>query len=131
MKHGPYWFTDFSLFKDKSKHKKSLQIIKREVKKSDEEFIKSFFRNHPNNLPPAWMAMEIVSFGSLSIMYSNLSPGKLKRNIASHFGLSDKIFSSWIHSLTYLGHPQMHSKLCAINELAYYFAGSNAGFLYI
>jgi abortive infection bacteriophage resistance protein len=37
-----------------------------------------------------------------SVMYSNLKPGREKREIANAFGLADKVFSSWLHSIVYL-----------------------------
>jgi len=53
-------------------------------------------------MPPSWMMLEVSSFGSLSSLYSNLIPGVDKRVIANHFGLSDKVLSSWLHSIVYL-----------------------------
>ena len=54
------------------------------------------------------MLLEIASFGSLSVMYSNLNPGLAKREIANAFGLADKVFSSWIHSMVYLRNVCAH-----------------------
>ena len=54
------------------------------------------------------MILEITSFGSLSKIYSLLNPGRNKREIARHFGLSDTVFSSWLHSIVYLRNVCAH-----------------------
>lgn len=46
--------------------------------------------------------MEITSFGTLSILYKNLKPGREKRVIANYFGLADSVFETWLHSIVYL-----------------------------
>ncbi|MCB0512158.1 MAG: Abi family protein, partial [Bacteroidetes bacterium] len=37
-----------------------------------------------------------------SMLYNNLLPGKAKREIANHFGISDNVFETWLHSIVYL-----------------------------
>jgi len=65
-------------------------------------------KEHLCRLPPSWMMLEITSFGTLSFMFSNLKSGRAKRNIANHFGLYDRIFSSWLHSIVYLRNVCAH-----------------------
>ena len=100
--YGAFWFTNSSLFKDQIKHKKSLEKIQHEYSRSDEEFIKAFTKKYSDFIPPSWISIEITSFGTLSILYSNLLPGKQKREIANHFGISDSVFETWLHSIVYL-----------------------------
>ncbi len=59
-------------------------------------------------MPPSWMVMEITSFGSLSMLYSNLKPGKEKREIAHYFGLADTVLKTWLHSIVYLRNVCAH-----------------------
>ena len=96
----PFWYTDSASFSNAYHHSKSLGFILRDVDKSDEEFIKAFKKKYSNPLPPCWMALEIVSFGTLSQLYGNLNFGK--RDIANHFGLDDTTFTSWLHTLVYI-----------------------------
>ncbi|MGI8600258.1 MAG: Abi family protein [Chitinophagaceae bacterium] len=63
---------------------------------------------YSNPLPPSWMMLEITSFGSLSILYQNLKPTNSKKDIAHHFGLSDKVFTSWLHYLVYIRNVCAH-----------------------
>lgn len=36
------------------------------------------------------------------MLYTNLLPGTEKRAIAHHFGVSDSVFQTWLHSIVYL-----------------------------
>jgi abortive infection bacteriophage resistance protein len=107
-KYGPFWFQDVNLFSNLVTHAKSLSKIDEEYKRSDEEFIVAFKDKYSNPLPPSWITMEITSFGTLSVLYKNLKPGKEKRDIAHHFGLSDTVFEKWLHSLVYLRNVCAH-----------------------
>lgn len=49
-----------------------------------------------------------MSFGNLSKLYQNLKPSKQKREIANHFGVSDKVMISWLHSIVYLRNVCAH-----------------------
>lgn len=102
LAHGAFWFANPQLFIDPVKHATTLAKIGEEYNRSDEEFIKAFRDKYSDPLPPAWMMMEITSFGSLSVLYKNLKPGRDKRAIAKHFGISDSVMETWLHSIVYL-----------------------------
>ena len=102
QRYDGYWFTNAALFTSPTKHAKALIKIAEEYNRSDEEFVTAFKNKYSNPFPPSWMTMEITSFGSLSILYSNLKPGKTKREIANYFGLPDTVLESWLHSIVYL-----------------------------
>jgi abortive infection bacteriophage resistance protein len=107
-KHGPFWFQNQNIFRDPVKHAETLTKISNEFARSDEEFIHAFKSKYNNPLPPSWMMMEITSFGSLSQLYKNLRPGREKREIAHHFGLTDTVFITWLHSIVYLRNVCAH-----------------------
>ncbi len=100
--YGSFWTNDPNLFSNQEKFSSTIFKLKEEYKRSREDFILAFKANYNDPLPPAWMILEISSFGSLSNLYQNLKPGRSKRAIAKHFGLDDGTFSSWLHSLVYL-----------------------------
>jgi abortive infection bacteriophage resistance protein len=99
---SPFWYLDPNNFRDNEKHAKTLSDLEKEFDRSDEEFIQSFRSKYSNPMPPSWMVFEVSSFGVLSRLYSNLSIEKDKRDIANFFGLSDVVFTSWLHSIVYL-----------------------------
>lgn len=106
--HGPFWYQDPMLFTNIDAHASSLNKMKEEFNRSDEEFIAAFKQKYSDPLPPSWITMEITSFGTLSILYSRLKPGRSKRDIANYFGLPDSVFSSWMHSIVYIRNVCAH-----------------------
>lgn len=99
-KHGAYWFLEKAIFRDLEKLRKTVSKIRTETNRSQEDFIDNFSKKYTQKLPPSWMTLEVTSFGVLSSLYSNLQ--KDKRGIANYFGLDDKTFSSWLHTLLYV-----------------------------
>jgi len=79
-----------------------------EIKRSDESLIVSFKKEYSNDIPPAFMVLEIMSFGALSRLYRNLKSSKEKQEIANFFGLLDKAFESWLYSLVYVRNVCAH-----------------------
>lgn len=106
--NGPFWFQNANNFTNPVKHATSFTKIGEEFERSDEEFIHAFKAKYNNPIPPSWMTLEITSFGTLSILYKNLKPTHQKREIAHYFGLSDKVFETWIHSIVYLRNVCAH-----------------------
>lgn len=116
------WFEDASLFSNPVRHAKILVKIDEEHQRSDEVFITAFRAKYSDHYPPSWMIMEIASFGTLSILYSNLLPGQAKRKIAAYFGLADSVFSSWLHSIVYIRnicahHSRLWNKVLGVRPL--------------
>jgi len=99
---GPFWYLDSANFSNPVKHADTLSKIGNEYSRSDEEFVKAFKNKYSDPMPPSWMMLEVSSFGTLSSLYSYLQPTRDKRDIAQHFGLADKVLSSWLHSIVYL-----------------------------
>lgn len=99
---GPFWYQDVNLFSNTNWHRKMLENLEKEFKRSDADFIKAFRIKYSDPLPPSWMLLEISSFGTLSKLFENLNPILERRKIAHIFGLDDNTFASWLHCLVYL-----------------------------
>lgn len=117
-----HWFEDSSLFSNPVRHTKVLAKIEEEYNRSDEEFITAFKAKYSDYFPPSWMTMEIASFGTLSILYGNLQPGRAKRSIAAYFGLPDTVFASWLHCIVYVRnicahHSRLWNRILSIRPL--------------
>jgi len=106
--HDPFWMEDPTLFTNPNVYRATIDKIKDEFDRSDEEFIIAFKSNYLNPLPPSFILLEITSFGTLSRLYDNLKPGKSRKDIANMFGLSDKVFASWLHSFVYIRNVCAH-----------------------
>jgi len=121
-KHGAFWFQNTAIFKNPGAHGRSLARISDEYDRSDEQFVTAYESKYSDPLPPSWITMEITSFGTLSMLYQNLKSSRDRRDIAVHFGLSDTVFESWLHSIVYLRnlcahHSRMWNRAMSISPL--------------
>jgi len=100
-RHGTNWYEDGSLFL--REHSKFIKLAEKELRNSKETFIQHYVTKYTNPInPPAWMAMEVLSFGQLSTMFKNLKTNDAKKAVAKHFGVSHGILESWMEHLVYI-----------------------------
>ncbi|MDJ0679349.1 MAG: Abi family protein [Xenococcaceae cyanobacterium MO_167.B52] len=97
-----HWFMDNNNFQTKFDHQKFIERLKNDIEQNKREEFISHYRNKYNSpdLPPSWMVFEILSFGTVSIVFKNLEL-QSKKKIAKIFDLDEKIISSWLHSISY------------------------------
>ena len=78
--------------------------ILREVDRSNEDFIEHYKSTYfTPKTPPAWMALEVISFGTLSRLYELLLKDDNKKDVAKQFGLKKiDIMENWLHVLSIL-----------------------------
>ena len=110
LEHGAFWFMDENLFKDKAIHETCLVNIKKEINRSNEEFLKEHFAkyNEPE-FPPVWKVLEVVSFGTLSKLFYNIKDTYVKNQVAKCFSLPQYIYlESWIKSAVILRNVCAH-----------------------
>ncbi len=101
LKFSNNWYENPSLFF--KKHSDFMRIVEREIKNSKETFIAHYSNKYTNpQNPPAWMVIEILSFGQVSTMYKNLKLNDQKKDIANYFGVSSNILESWLEHLVYI-----------------------------
>ena len=102
LNHGSHWHLNGSLFRNSVQFAKDYTRLQQEVDRSVETFIdhyKTKYSNPPE--PPAWMSMEVSSFGLLSLIFRNLKLGNEKKAITKYYGLNDVgIIESWMHSFS-------------------------------
>ena len=88
MEHGAFWFMDSSLFKNEEFYEGCLDNIKKEVSRSNEDFIKEHSQKYTYPaLPPVWKTLEVVSFGTLSKLFCLFKDNRLKKQVARELGL--------------------------------------------
>ncbi|WP_299233930.1 Abi family protein [uncultured Bacteroides sp.] len=103
-----YWITKPEYFANADKFNQTLAIIEKELTSSKEGYIEDFSRNYVESYPPAWMIMEVLSFGNLNYIYSNIASNKLMKRIAGYFGLKPQVFTSWLTVLANLRNMCCH-----------------------
>mgnify|MGYP006289309501 CR=1 FL=1 len=104
LTYGSHWFEDMSLYRNQKFYISNMKSLNEEIKRSDETFIKHYYNKYYNPVnPPAWMTLEVISFGLLSKLYKNLKKVNEKQQIAKYFGINQvKIMESWVHAFAAL-----------------------------
>ncbi|MBI3417940.1 MAG: Abi family protein [Verrucomicrobia bacterium] len=109
--YGAHWFMDSAHFGAGFDHSQFISDLKSEMKldgngelpKSKDVFLRHYFQKYSApELPPSWMISEILTIGKWSILYKHIRPITDQAMISGKFGINYKIFTSWLHSLTYL-----------------------------
>ena len=108
-----HWFKEESLFQSKYYWESGEKIfiydtllndIYHEINRSNEDFIKHYKNKYIQpKMPPAWMTLEVISFGTLSRLYELLIKDDNKKAIAKSIGLNKiDILENWMHALSNL-----------------------------
>lgn len=98
-----HWYSHKELFTPTFKFEKFLDECANEFTRSREVFARHYKNNYDvPKLPPSWMMIELLSLGTWSLLYQNLSNRKDKKQISDTFDLSPMELQSWLHSLTYI-----------------------------
>ncbi len=117
--YGGLYYTDDSLFVDKTLHQQHLKDLMNEFMRSSEVFVKEYKRKYGEwedgkyvlkQQPDVWVIFELATFGTLSKIYKNLNhqlPEKAR--IANEFGLNlHNELSSWLEAISYLRNSVAH-----------------------
>jgi abortive infection bacteriophage resistance protein len=81
--------------------------IHKESKRSKETFVKHFKEKYSENYLPIWMVVEIISFGTLSKLYTMLCP-HAERLILNGIDLPSFVFKNWLHVFSYVRNIAAH-----------------------
>jgi abortive infection bacteriophage resistance protein len=105
--NNAFWYTQRDKFKQGCDFQKMISDLNTTFLKSDTQFIDAYKKKY-QGMPPCWMMFELISFGSLSMIYQNLENTIHKNKVAEYFGLEKKAFTSWLHCLTYVRNVCAH-----------------------
>ena len=100
MTDNPFWMTDNANFSDRNKFTHTMALIDAEVNRSREDFIVHFKQTYCDAYPPAWILAEVLPFGVMTNIYSNIKMPRIKKRIAQKFGLQVAPFESWLTIVT-------------------------------
>lgn len=94
-------------------------ISKAKTARTPETFIKHYLNNYhkPAN-PPNWMCFELLTIGELSHIYRGLKNNADKKRIADFFEVHHTVFTSWLHTLTYVRNICAHHSRLWNRDLA-------------
>lgn len=100
MTGNPFWLTDSSNFIDADKFRHTVDLIDAELRRSREDFIVHFKETYSDAYPPAWILAEVLPFGAITNIFSNIRAARIKKRIARKFGLHVAPFESWLTIVT-------------------------------
>jgi len=95
-----FWITDSNNFTYPNVFNNTIGKINEAVNTSKESFAEHFKQKYSNAYPPAWMISELLTFGSVTKIYSNIKNAGLKKQIANHFGMPRDLFKSWLEKVS-------------------------------
>lgn len=103
-RYGAFWFADETLFTDHAIFCNCLTSLQNEIARSKEDFLTEHFDKYDQPpYPPAWKALEVSSFGTLSKLYCNIADNDVKKQIARDLGLPQHLYlESWVKCLSVL-----------------------------
>lgn len=109
---------DSALFRDNFDHQKWINSLEEEVTRGKETFLEHF-KNTYNGFPriPLWVSCEMMSIGTLSMLYHGLIPD-IQRRIVSGLEVHQFTLTSWMHFISYLRNICAHHSRLWNRELA-------------
>lgn len=103
VSYGSVWYSEAEFYKKKADRDYVLGELKRKIGKQwNDALIERFKKNYNNELPPQWIANEILTFGVVSSLYNSLISCPEKKNIAKIFRLNYKALTSWIRNISFI-----------------------------
>lgn len=100
-KYGPLGYYEAGHFNSLDYHNSFLNEFDREIKRSHEIFVRHHNVKYHGQLP-VWVAIEVLSFGSLSKLYSNMN-NEDKNSIAkTNYKVPAVYLESWLKCFSYI-----------------------------
>ena len=126
-KHGTHWYEDSNLFLSKEErrqiirnlgpedevlkvfdHAEFMSDLDEEMDNPSQSFLGNYKKFYEPKHPPSWMMMEVITFGTLSMMFENLKPSEEKNLICDTYDLTKKNLVSWLHSYSFIRNKCAH-----------------------
>jgi abortive infection bacteriophage resistance protein len=100
---SPHGYLERSHAASAKRFAQQLGKLEREIERSSEAFINHNKTKYTDpDLPPTWVACEVMSLGQLSQWYTLLRPLSLRKPIAKAYGLDQQVLESVLQHLTYV-----------------------------
>lgn len=112
MQHGSHWYLQPQHFSPSYNHAVFVERVKKDIhvtnKHHQAPFVRHYFETYSSpELPPCWMVFELLSFGTVSILFENLATSH-RQTIAQLFTVAPDKLNSWLHALSHLRNVCAH-----------------------
>lgn len=109
--HGPHGYLDATLFDNRYDHRWLLDTLE---KAAGEREVESFLAHYRRKYtaapvqPPIWMAVELLTFKQVSVLFAHLRQAQDTQRIETHLGWKFPLLKSWFRSLSDLRNVCAH-----------------------
>lgn len=114
--YGPGWYSNVDCAEREDRYVENIASVNAELDRTSEDFIAHHDRKYGKEIhPPAWKTMQVLSFGTLSKIYSNIrNDFPEKKAIARMLGLPTYTWlESWMVVISVLrNYCAHHSRVC-------------------
>jgi len=105
---GPIAYLDNRHFTDPLIHARTLSRLYDEMNRGQEEFIKHHRKNLNMPWPPAWVMVEVATFGNISNLLGQTASPRIRQAVADTYSLDEKTFCSLFHHLSVVRNTAAH-----------------------
>jgi abortive infection bacteriophage resistance protein len=106
-KYGPLGYENSDYFIDIENHKKFMRDLEGKKARSKELFV-THHMNHYNEKLPLWVAVELFSFGTLSMFFKNMNLDDKKEFAKQNYNIKYAYLENWLHTLTFIRNVCAH-----------------------
>lgn len=99
IKYGNVAHLDKSIFRNEEQFRKFLEDLSKEISISKELFVKHHQQKYSGNFP-IWVAIELISFGTLSKIFNNLNNEDANFICKEHYRIRPYYIRNWLHALS-------------------------------
>lgn len=115
---GAHWYMEKSHFSPDFDHFVFLNSLKLDFDNAEEGSAKAYKKYyHEPSLPPSWMAMELIIFGTISKIFKYLAAREVKQSICGHFKMPENILVSWMHGFSLIRNRCAHHQRIVYRSL--------------
>lgn len=105
---GTFAHYDSKNFRNDFNHIEWISFIEGEISRGKEVYLEHY-KNKYRGFPrlPLWIACEVMSLGTLSLLYQGLVPN-IQRKISYGLGIQQYVLVNWLHHITYMRNMCAH-----------------------
>lgn len=97
--YGPLGYLEEQCFENASYHEEFIEHLERELKRADELFVAHHHVKYGGQFP-IWVAVEVLSFSTVSKLYSNMHSEDKAQIAKAYYGLPYPYITSWLRLLS-------------------------------
>lgn len=112
---GPYSIYEEDRFLRRDKHASSINRLKKEVVRRKERRVKKILETNGGKLP-VWEAVEFMTFGTLSQLFSNTANKNVTNAVSRFFSANKDELASWLRSICAARNALAHFEPFAVRK---------------